>query len=194
MVACPILRLLEIPQARNALSICFFTMFVGFAEASPVPGNGDGRPFSMMDHICSASVQAALLESAQSGHEGAQYYVGAMLFDGICGDMDEAAGLAWMLQAAERGLVDAQHDYGRLSLVSATTDREREEALYWLGAAAGEGDALSALALAHLHETGMHGLDRNICLALDWYAAGEALGNADFADHARGLKAQEPSC
>lgn len=40
----------------------------------------------------------------------------------------------------------------------------------------------------------MHGLDRNICLALERYAAGEALGNADFADHARGLKAQEPSC
>ncbi|MEM6712434.1 MAG: tetratricopeptide repeat protein [Pseudomonadota bacterium] len=159
-----------------------------------MPGDHQARPFTLLDHICSPSVLEELIKSAEEGHEGAQYYVGAMLFDGMCGEMDEAEGLIWILQAAERGLIDAQHDYGRLSLESATTQEQRYRALYWLGAAAGQGDALSALTLARMHEAGLHGLDQNICLALDWYAAGEALGNDDLIDHAQSLRATSPDC
>ncbi|MBV6657431.1 MAG: sel1 repeat family protein, partial [Devosiaceae bacterium] len=132
--------------------LIFIGSTAGAALASAVPETGGSQSFSMLDHICSASVQEQLIEYAEDGHEGAQYYVGALLFDGICGELDEAQGLAWILAAAERGLIDAQHDYGRLSLVNASTQDQRFEALYWLGAAAGQGDALSALALAHLHE------------------------------------------
>lgn len=174
--------------------ILIVSTFAGAASAVPETGALQDRPMNMLDHVCSASVQEALLASAESGHEGAQYYVGAMLFDGVCGELDEAAGLAWILKAAERGIVDAQHDYGRLFLAVAETDDQRYEALYWLGAAAGRGDALSALALAHLHETGMHRVRRDFCLALDWYAAGEALGNDDMADHADLLRSSHPEC
>jgi TPR repeat protein len=166
--------------------LCTLLLVLPTSASAGVEGDAETR-LGNLDPICNPSAQRALRTMAEDGDEDAQYYIATLLFGGICGERDEGAALVWMLGAARRGLVDAQHDYGRLMLAKATSDQERAEALYWLGAAAGQGDALSALVLGRLHETGMHGVEANACLALDWYHAGEALGSTDLVAHAERL-------
>ncbi|MEL7203906.1 MAG: hypothetical protein AAGL19_07045 [Pseudomonadota bacterium] len=111
-----------------------------------------------------------LHSAADTEHLGAAislamaYHMG----DVIAADTERA--ITFYRQAAEAEIVDAQHTLGLL-LISSDRPENQEEGLFWLGAAASQGDGVSAAFLGMLHDKGMHGVDADECLALDWYEA-----------------------
>lgn len=108
--------------------------------------------------------------AAETQHLGAivslalAYHVGDVI------SSDEKLAITYYRQAAEAEIVDAQHTLGIL-LISSGTPENRDEGFFWLGAAASQGDGVSAAYLRMLHEKGMHGVASDECLALDWYEA-----------------------
>lgn len=79
--------------------------------------------------------------------------------------------------AAETGHTQAQHHLGMNLLGDEQSAAEIEEGLYWLGAAANQGDGFSAAVIGLLHARGLHGVAKDTCLALAWYEASELLGS-----------------
>ena len=138
------------------------------------------------DASASASGMAWLTRAAEAGHPAAAHYVGAMHIGGP----DWMKAQHYLGIAARAGHMVAQHDLGILILVRARSLDDREQGLYWMGAAAGQGDGFSAAAIGMIHERGMHGVQRDECLALDWYESAEALGFWDLHDHHEALRAQ----
>lgn len=93
--------------------------------------------------------------------------------EGVRPDVDRAVAL--YRRAAAGGHVPAKQRLGLL-LVSAGEDAARAEGLYWLGVAASGGDGAAAAALGLIHAEGLHGVARDVCLALDWFEASALIG------------------
>lgn len=106
----------------------------------------------------------------EQGHLGASVSLALLYHFGGAVEPDLEQAITFYRQAAEGGVVDAQHTLGVL-LVSDGDQDHRDEGLYWLGAAAGQGDGVSAAFVGMLHAKGLHGVESNSCLALDWYEA-----------------------
>ncbi|MEO0946090.1 MAG: tetratricopeptide repeat protein [Pseudomonadota bacterium] len=147
--------------------------------------NGDKEAQASAGHTivsgdCAASqhaVQTAIawLESAANErHLGAIVSLAIVYHTGEVVPANHAKAIGYYRQAAEADLVDAQHTLGVL-LVASGKPKQREEGLYWLGAAATQGDGVSAAFLGMLHDKGLHGVAVDHCAALDWYEAGVLL-------------------
>ncbi|MEM7023107.1 MAG: tetratricopeptide repeat protein [Pseudomonadota bacterium] len=123
-----------------------------------------------------AAALEGLAHAAERGDPEAAYLMGRLHASGTHTAKDPARAEAFLRRAAEHDHVEAQHHLGLLLLGDNETDDRVNEGLAWLGAAASQGDALSAVVLGVLHERGIHGVRRNTCLAVYWYEAGEELG------------------
>lgn len=115
-----------------------------------------------------------LTSAANESHLGAIVSLAIVYHTGELVPADHAKAIGYYRQAAEADLVDAQHTLGVL-LVASGKPEQREEGLYWLGAAATQGDGVSAAFLGMLHDKGLHGVAVDHCAALDWYEAGVLL-------------------
>lgn len=115
-----------------------------------------------------------LTSAANERHMGAIVSLAMVYHTGELVPADHAKAIGYYRQAAEADLVDAQHTLGVL-LVASGKPEQREEGLYWLGAAATQGDGVSAAFLGMLHDKGLHGVTVDHCAALDWYEAGVLL-------------------
>ncbi|MEM1129209.1 MAG: tetratricopeptide repeat protein [Pseudomonadota bacterium] len=135
----------------------------------------------LVDGPCGGDRPAVLegvrwLEKASDlGHAKAALRLGAMydFGEGISSDPDRAA--LHYGRAANAGMMEAQHRYGMI-LVSGGDAAKQAEGLFWLGAAANQGDSLAAAAVGLMHARGLHGIVRDGCLALLWFDASEEMG------------------
>lgn len=117
-----------------------------------------------------------LKRAADSGDAQAAYALGEIYFmANTDADTLEHARL-FFKQAAETGHVEAKHRLGLSVLLLAKDDAERFLGLAHLGEAASAGHGLSAASLAAMHELGLHGVQSDPCVALDWYRAAEMIG------------------
>lgn len=121
---------------------------------------------------------------AVDGDAEAAYMLGKMYAHGIHVEEDTDLATRFWRMAAKRGHPAAQHDFAMHLLTSGhpTSDRV-EEALYWLGTSASSGNAMSAIVLGRLYETGRYNVEPDLCMAANWYEAGEILGMDMPADH-----------
>lgn len=108
--------------------------------------------------------------AVRDGHLGASVSLALLYHLGGAVEPDLERAIFHYRQAAEADIVDAQHTLGVL-LVSNGDPNHRDEGLYWLGAAAGQGDGVSAAFVGMLHAKGLYGVESNTCLALNWYEA-----------------------
>jgi TPR repeat protein len=128
---------------------------------------------------CSLAEQAKALEllhhAAFQNHPDASYLLGVRYIVGLGVSEDPALGLSYLVNAAEAGHLNAQFQFAMIRLETAHTSDHRDQALYWLGAAASQGDAKAALALGHIYAGGLHGITRETCWAMDWFDAAEMI-------------------
>ena len=75
----------------------------------------------------------------------------------------------YLLFAANNNHVLAQHILGIILIRGDLGMDKQSQGLYWLGVAASERHALSALTVGHLYEHGKYGIAQDPCLARDWY-------------------------
>lgn len=126
------------------------------------------------------SLAIKLMESAANkGHVESAYILGELFYVGETVPSNFDKSKKYYLMAAEKGSLKAQHEFGVVLLKEATTENERLEALYWLGMAANQNDGFSAYILGMVHQTGLHGVPKNPCLALDWYEGAKTMGFPD---------------
>ena len=136
-----------------------------------------------------------LARAASAGDPEASYHLGAFLVVHSRGDDDLVVAEKYLRFAAEHDHVDAQHGLGMLLIGEEESDDRVDEGLYWLGSAVTQGDALSAVVLGRLHEHGIHGVPKDLCLAQDWYEVGAMLGLNPPEGYLEDISARQPeSC
>lgn len=163
------------------------------AAKTPPAGPGAVGTTGCAPGLCGPPSHGAALQrlarAAAQGDPEAAFRLGALFASGTHLAKDLARAEELWRRAAERDHVQAQHHLGLIMLGDDETNQRVDEGLAWLGAAAAQGDALSAIVLGMLHERGLHGVRRNVCLALDWYEAGELLGGRGPPQYVAALKA-----
>ncbi|MEO0327200.1 MAG: tetratricopeptide repeat protein [Pseudomonadota bacterium] len=123
-----------------------------------------------------------LLElAAGRGYIKASYLLGEIFYAGQIFPTNFDKSKHYYLQAAQKGHLAAQHELGVIMLKEATNEDQQYEALRWLGIAAYQEDGLSAYLLGIIHQTGLHGIEKNPCLALDWHEQATEMGFSDTA-------------
>lgn len=117
-----------------------------------------------------------LISAADQGHIGAAASLGRLFETGKTVPRSYPKALHYYRQSAEGGSVMAQHRLGMLLMVGAGGGApDTAMGLYWLGAAASQGDGVSAAAIGLFHARGLHGIAPDTCVALDWFEASELL-------------------
>ncbi|MFO7954630.1 tetratricopeptide repeat protein [Thioalkalivibrio sp.] len=104
--------------------------------------------------------------AAELGHADAQYWLGSQLANG---EQDPAAGLEWLMKAADQGLPAAQYYVGLLHENGQGTTRDAETAARWYTAAAEQGYRHAQIGLGRLHQNG-RGVERDLVQAHVWYS------------------------
>ena len=129
--------------------------------------------------ICEGSDLAFGLDwlhaAAAQDHGDASLILGIRYVTGLDVPEDINRGLDLMEVAASTGHLEAQFQYGMLLLDQSQSDVHRDRALYWLGAAASQGETRAALTLGHVYARGLHGVQRQGCWATDWFEAATLL-------------------
>ena len=100
---------------------------------------------------------------------------GLLLLRFAKGPSEKRRALDLLRAAAEGDLAEAQHHLG-IAMMTSVNAEERAVGLYWLGAAASGGHALSAVLMGHLYENGEAGVERDLCVAFDFYVVGAEMG------------------
>ncbi|MEM7430123.1 MAG: tetratricopeptide repeat protein, partial [Pseudomonadota bacterium] len=140
--------------------------------------------------LCVERDQVAALgwfrRAADEGHVEATFQAAMQLINSADG---EETAITYLHKAAEGGHLMAQHVLGLALLSPEATIASRHQGLYWLGSAASSGSGFTALSLGMLHERGLRGVPKNVCLAMDWYEAGVLIGDSDSKHHYKRLAA-----
>ena len=152
-------------------------------EASSTDDTGDGGR--------GAFAFKELARAASSGDPEASYHLGAFLAIHSRGADDLIVAEKYLRFAAEHDHIDAQHGLGMLLIGHEESDDRIGEGLFWLGSAVSQGDALSAVVLGRLHEHGIHGVPKDLCLAQDWYEVGAMLGLNPPAGYLEDMSARQ---
>ena len=108
-------------------------------------------------------------------HAEATFILGIRHITGTGVAEDLLHGLGLMEKAARIGHLEAQFQYAMVLLDSSASHDHRDQALYWLGAAASQGDTKAALTLGHIYAAGLHGVGQHACQASDWFEAATLL-------------------
>ena len=122
-----------------------------------------------------------LKRAAKSSHPEAAELIGELSLEGDFVEQDLGAAATYFRVAAEQDHIKGQRRLGMALLWDGSSSAHVQEALFWLGSAAGAGDTTAALTLGMLHQRGMHGVAQDDCTALYWYEAANLMG---FPDHA----------
>ncbi|MEM9473119.1 MAG: tetratricopeptide repeat protein [Pseudomonadota bacterium] len=140
--------------------------------------SGHCMPLSMGDAL------NWLERAAKAGHLEAAYQLSVHF---VTEKDEESRAIPFLRTAAQAGHSQAQHLLGLILLGPDAAPEQQQQGLYWLGSAASEDSGFSALVLGQLHERGMLGVPRNVCLALDWYEASHLTGSPDAAGYSKRL-------
>ncbi len=140
--------------------------------------------------VCAVQNAEAAVElmalAADKGHAKSAHQLAELYYVGEVVPVDLKKSLRYFHLAAEAGSLKAQHEFGIILLKEAASENQRYQGLYWLGMAANQDDGFSAYLLGMIHQVGLHGVPKNPCLALDWYASAHTMGFSDTAGpHAR---------
>jgi TPR repeat protein len=109
------------------------------------------------------------LKAAEFGHAQCQLLVGQALLLGQEGTpVDEAAGFAWMLRAAEKGMVEAQDEVGFRFMTGRGVATNAEQAQYWNRQAAKRGHPRAQCMLAYSIIGDEHAHRDNLVEAAKW--------------------------
>ncbi|MEM6546301.1 MAG: tetratricopeptide repeat protein [Pseudomonadota bacterium] len=143
------------------------------AAAAGLPCNGEALTCTETSDAMSLS---DLRCQAMTGDAQAAFVLGTLYATGthVAEDAQQTE-LFWRL-AAQRQHAEAQHALGMFLIGERAPRDDIDEGLFWLGSAASQGHATSAVVIGHLHEKGLHGVKPDVCLALDWYEAGAVMG------------------
>ena len=117
-----------------------------------------------------------LERAAQQDHPLAAARLAVIYEEGVLIAESSAKALRFYEIAANGGHVPSQNRLGLLLVSSAKTLTQQEQGLFWLGAAADQGDGTAAAMIGLFYARGLHGVMRDDCLALDWYDASALLG------------------
>ncbi|MDA7949661.1 MAG: sel1 repeat family protein [Hyphomicrobiaceae bacterium] len=130
-----------------------------------------------------------LQKAADQNHAEALFEVATAYYLGDGLKQDKAHAGRLYQRAAKLGHAGSQHQLGLMMLRNRDrTEDEKYEGLYWLGTSATNGNALSAMLVAYMHERGMMGVSADKCLAWDWYEASFLLGMQDAMRHMNRLE------
>ena len=112
-----------------------------------------------------------LLKAAVSkGHIEAAFSLGEIYADKSLPDLyDVSEAQKYLLFAADNNHAPAQHILGIILIRGDLGMNKQGQGLYWLGVAASEHHALSAIIIGHFYEHGKYGIAQDPCLARDWY-------------------------
>ena len=137
-------------------------------------------------HCLGADRQAGvahLVEALALGQSEAAFFLARIYEDRGMAEFNPVKSRQYYGIAAEGGHADAQHALGMMLLRGDGGPEEPDLGAYWLGSAASEGHAFSALIMGWVHERGHYGWDADGCLARDWYEASFLLGLEDARQH-----------
>ncbi|MEL6682053.1 MAG: tetratricopeptide repeat protein [Pseudomonadota bacterium] len=118
-----------------------------------------------------------LQRAVAQDHAEATFILGIRYVTGNGVTEDLLRGLNLMEKAARIGHLEAQFQYAMVLLDSSASRDHRDQALYWLGAAASQGDTKAALTLGHIYAAGLHGVEQHTCQASDWFEAATLLAS-----------------
>ena len=117
--------------------------------------------------------------ASEQGSLWGQYHLGLMYSEGKGTAKNEALGNSRVLQAAEKGLPDAQADMG-----SFLQHTDPKAALVWFRKASNQGNTSSMVAIGHMYEWGQ-GTPKDFVKAAEWFLkaaeAGDIYGEASLA-------------
>lgn len=161
-----------------------------FYFTNPTPTNNPGNN-NIKDHVQRFN-QALLdylngnytkaynvfLELANSGHAGAQSYLGICYYNGygVQPSYDEA--VKWFREAAEQGYPEAQYYLGICYINGYGVQQSYVDAYEWYTRAAVQGYAKAQYALGNCYLFG-HGVPQSYDEAVEWFRKAAAQGNAE---------------
>lgn len=125
-----------------------------------------------------------LRAAADLKHSQAAFEWGTQLY---LKENNTSAAMPYLTIAAEQDHVQAQHHLGLILISKKGGTAQMNAGLAWVATAASNGSAFSALILGVLHEEGLHGVPRWVCMALDWYEASHLMGQKEGLTHYRRL-------
>ncbi|MEO0931837.1 MAG: tetratricopeptide repeat protein [Pseudomonadota bacterium] len=120
---------------------------------------------------CQQEAMRWLQRAVAQDHAEATFILGIRYITGTGVAEDLLHGLDLLEKAARIGHLEAQFQYAMVLLDSSASHDHRDQALYWLGAAASQGDTKAALTLGHIYAAGLHGIEQHACQASDWFEA-----------------------
>ncbi len=143
-----------------------------FAALPPIPVwdlEHDGAP--------PAKIMRAWRKLAESGHAGAQFFLGYFCGFGTGVAKDAVAAAEWYTKAAAQGHAGAQFNLGLRYENGKGVAQDFKAAFAWYTKAAAQGLALAQFSLGVLYENGM-GVAQDFKAAAAWYAKAAAQGDA----------------
>ena len=118
-------------------------------------------------------------EMAEQGDVLAQYYLGAMYYQGQGLTHDYRKAAVWLTKAANQGHLDAQYQLGRMYYIGRGFSRDRAKAAVWYRKAAEQGNAGAQSDLGAMYLYG-EGVRKDFKQAAKWYRKAAEQGS-EFA-------------
>lgn len=158
--------IVSLPFVLPLLAFLFWFLFGGFFEKE-VTAEQRARMAEL----------AALLPRAEKGDLAAQLRAGVILRDGLTGETDHRAALAWFRKAAGKGSFDARFALGKMFEAGLAVRPSYPKAAEWyLPAARFGAHAPSQYALGELYFYG-RGVGHDYGRAIGWYKRAAAAGH-----------------
>ena len=166
-----------------------------FYFTNPTPTNNPGNNNikdnvqrfnqALLDYLNGNYTEAynVFLELANSGHAGAQSYLGICYYNGygVQPSYDEA--VKWFREAAEQGYPEAQDCLGICYYNGYGIQQSSDEAVKWFRKAAEQGDAQAQYNLGICYYFGKKGIKQSYAEAFKWYRKAAEQGNAEGQYH-----------
>lgn len=137
------------------------------------------------------AARALLLKAGEQKHAGALFGLSTMFSEGRGGGVDEARGHAFLVQSAELGYSEAEHNLALWYAERGDDDRHHRSALEWMERAANQGDPESEFVAAEFYERGFSGQPDD-AHALSWLRK-SALQGVREAELALGVRYERGS-
>ncbi|MEM9550583.1 MAG: hypothetical protein AAGA05_05375 [Pseudomonadota bacterium] len=125
-----------------------------------------------------------LVNAAEAGQPQAMFLIGIMVVARHSEPEGSELGSDYIRRSAEAGHVEAEAWHGAMLMAEARGEAERDDAFYWLGSAASKGSVRAAMTVHHVYRAGMHGVQRDDCLAALWFDVAVMLQHPNVAQTA----------
>jgi hypothetical protein len=164
-------RNIRMCTTRNLFLILMLVAAVGACgESSPPSPKQEAAPRAE-DRL------AQLQKQADSGDANAQFFLGAMYYEGLGVPKNAAKAVEWYQKAAAQGNASAQFNLGAMYYGGVGVPKDAVKAVEWFQKAAAQGNASAQFSLGVMYTKG-EGMPEDAAKAVEWFQKAAAQGNA----------------